>query len=66
LPGASSFLAGFSSFGVLALLKHLCLSLNLNIRDEELEKIVKSRDMPVHDARFFERGETEGKCENTE
>ena len=51
---------------MLALLKHLCLSLNLNIRDEELEKIEKSRDMPVHDARFFEHGETKGKWENTE
>jgi len=36
--------------------------LKLNIRMESL----KIGDRPVHDARFFERGETERKWENTE
>lgn len=40
--------------------------LNLNTRDEELKKTVKIRNKPVHDARFFEHGETKGKWENTE
>jgi len=40
--------------------------LNLNIREEELKKTVKIRNKPVHDARFFEHGETKGKWENTE
>jgi hypothetical protein len=29
-------------------------------------KSLKIKNRPVHDARFFERGETEGKWENTE
>jgi hypothetical protein len=59
------FLSGFFFFWS-AGTAETSVRLNLNIRDEELKKTVKIRNKPVHDARFFEHGETKGKWENTE
>ncbi|MFZ0925657.1 MAG: hypothetical protein WCE82_02310 [Halobacteriota archaeon] len=53
-----------SSFSTV--LNQACLSLNLNIKDEELAKVVKIRNKLVHTARFFDQGETDGAWQNTE
>ena len=53
-----------SSFSTV--LNQACLSLNLNIEEEELVKVVKIRNKLVHTARFFDQGETDGAWQNTE
>ena len=60
------FLSGFFFFWSAGAAETSAPKLNLNTRDEELKKTVKIRNKPVHDARFFEHGETKGKWENTE